>query len=88
MGLLTKQLRWGLLLGLGVPIFMLGIAVINLDFELKEVDTFAGIATLCSLPNLLLFFGSLRKNNEPFAYGVLASSILWALLTFGLKLFG
>lgn len=88
MGLLTKQLRWGLLLGLGVPVFMLGIAVINLDFKLKEVDTLAGIATLCALPNLLLFFGSLRKYNEPFAYGVLASSILWALLTFGLKLFG
>ena len=67
---------------------MLGIASLKLDFDLEEVDMFAGIATLCALPNLLLFFGSLRKNNEPFAYGVLASSILWALLTFGLKLFG
>ena len=59
MGLLTKQLRWGLLLGLGLPVFMLGIALLNLEFELKEVDKFAGIATLCALPNLLLFFGSL-----------------------------
>jgi hypothetical protein len=88
MGFLTKQLRWGLLLGLGLPIFMLGIASLKLDFDLEEVDLFTGIATLCALPNLLLFFGSLRKNNEPFAYGVLASSILWALLTFGLKFFG
>ena len=88
MGLLTKQLRWGLLLGLGLPVFMLGIALLNLEFELKEVDKFAGIATLCALPNLLLFFGSLRKNEETFAYGVLAGSILWALFTFGLKLFG
>ena len=88
MGLLTKQLRWGLLLGFGLPVFMLGIALLNLDCELKDVDKFAGIATLCVLPNLLLFFGSLRKNNEPFAYGVLASCILWALFTFGLKLFG
>ena len=42
MGLLTKQLRWGLLLGLGLPVFMLGIALLNLEFELKEVDKFAG----------------------------------------------
>ena len=88
MGFLTKQLRRGLLLGLGLPLFMLGIALLNLDFELTEVEKFAGISTLCALPNLLLFFGSLRKNNESFAYGVLASSILWALFTFGLKLFG
>ena len=88
MGFLTKQLRRGLLLGFGLPLFMLGIALLNLDFELTEVEKFAGIATLCALPNLLLFFGSLRKNNESFAYGVLASSILWALFTFGLKLFG
>ena len=88
MGFLTKKLRWGLLLGLGLPLFLLGVAVLNLDFELTEVDKFAGIATLCALPNLLLFFGSLRKNEETFAYGVLASSIFWALFTFGLKLFG
>ena len=88
MGFLTEQLRRGLLLGFGLPLFMLGIALLNLDFELTEVEKFAGIATLCALPNLLLFFGSLRKNNESFAYGVLASSILWALFTFGLKLFG
>ena len=88
MGFLTKKLRWGLLLGLGLPLFLLGVAVLNLDFELTEVDKFAGIATLCALPNLLLFFGSLRKNEETFACGVLASSILWALFTFGLKLFG
>ena len=68
MGLLTKQLRWGLLLGLGLPVFMLGIALLNLEFELKDVDKFAGIATLCVLPNLLLFFGSRRKNNDPVAY--------------------
>lgn len=88
MGLLTKQLRWGLLLGLGLPIFIIGIAMLNIDFEIKEVDKVAGITTLCTLPNLLLFFGSLRKNKESFAYGVLASTILWALFTFGLKLFG
>ena len=88
MGLLTKQLRWGLLLGIGLPLFVLGIILLNLDFQLTEVHKFAGITTLCTLPNLLLFFGSLRKNNETFAYGILASSILWALFTFGLKLFG
>ena len=88
MGFLTKQLRWGLLLGLGLPLFVLGIILLNLDFQLTEVHKFAGITTLCTLPNLLLFFGSLRKNNEAFAYGILASSILWALFTFGLKLFG
>lgn len=88
MGLLTKQLRWGLLLGIGLPLFVLGIILLNLDFQLTEVHKFAGITTLCTLPNLLLFFGSLRKNNEAFAYGILASSILWALFTFGLKLFG
>lgn len=88
MGLLTNQLRWGLLLGLGLPVFILGIALLNLDFKITEGDKVAGIATLCTLPNLLLFFGSLRKNKEPFAYGVLASTILCALFTFGLKLFG
>ena len=88
MGLLTKQLLWGLLLGIGLPLFVLGIILLNLDFQLTEVHKFAGITTLCTLPNLLLFFGSLRKNNEAFAYGILASSILWALFTFGLKLFG
>lgn len=88
MGLLTKQHRWGLLLGIGLPLFVLGIILLNLDFQLTEVHKFAGITTLCTLPNLVLFFGSLRKNNEAFAYGILASSILWALFTFGLKLFG
>jgi hypothetical protein len=87
-GLLTKQLLWGLLLGIGLPLFVLGIVILNLDFQLLEVHKFAGVTTLCTLPNLLLFFGSLRKNNETFAYGILASSILWALFTFGLKLFG
>lgn len=88
MGLLTKQLLWGLLLGINLPLFVFGIILLNLDFQLLEVYKFAGVTTLCTLPNLLLFFGSLRKNNETFAYGILASSILWALFTFGLKLFG
>jgi len=43
---------------------------------------------LAVLPNALFFFFALRKKNEAFAYGVLSSCILWALLTFGVKLFG
>ena len=85
---MTKPLRWGLLLGLGLPIFIIGITLFKIDFEMTEVDKVAGITTLCTLPNLFLFFESLRRNKEPFAYGVLTSTILLALFTFGLKLFG
>ena len=88
MGLLTKKMRVGVLLGFGLPIFFLGASLVYFDFEPTEINTLAGIASLCALPNLVLFFGALRKNNDLFAYGVLVSSILWALFTFGLKLFG
>ena len=90
MGLLTPPSRWGLLISIGLPAFLLGIAVLIFDVQGKEIQqaTLAGIAALCAIPNLLFFFLALRKNKDTTAYGILMGSILWALFTFGIKLFG
>ena len=90
MGFLTPPSRWGLLISIGLPTFLLGIAVLIFDAQGKEIRqaTLAGIAALCAIPNLLFFFLALRKNKDTTAYGILMGSILWALFTFGIKLFG
>lgn len=90
MGFLEKPLRRGILFGIGIPVFLLGILLLTFDLQGKDIKTTAlsGIAALCALPNLLLFFRALRKNKDVQAYGILLSTILWALFTFGIKLFG
>lgn len=90
MGFLTPASRWGLLISIGLPAFLLGIAVLIFDAQGKEIHqtTLAGIGALCAIPNLLFFFLALRKNKDTAAYGILMGCILWALFTFGIKLFG
>lgn len=90
MGFLEKPLRRGILFGIGIPVFLLGILLLIFDLQGKDIKAVAlsGIAALCALPNLLLFFRALRKNKDAQAYGILLSTILWALFTFGIKLFG
>lgn len=90
MGFLNKQVRRGFLIGLGVPAAILGFAFLRFDAidKLITLNMLTGLIALAVLPNALFFFFALRKKNEAFAYGVLSSCILWALLTFGVKLFG
>jgi len=90
MGYLEKPLLRGILFGIGIPVFLLGILLLIFDFQGKDIKAAAlpGLAALCALPNLLFFFRALRKNNDTQAYGILLSTILWALFTFGIKLFG
>ena len=89
MGFLNTQLRRGLLIGVGLPIFLLGITMLIFDAQGSKLNMTAllGIATLCAIPNLLLFFRALKKNNDTQAYGILLGCILWALIIFGIKLF-
>jgi len=88
MGFLDKQMRRGFLFGIGIPVFLVGILLLIFDVQNRNLDTEAllGVVTLSALPNLLLFFYALRKNNDALANGVLMSTILWALFTFGIKL--
>ena len=90
MGFLTPASRWGLLIGIGLPAFLLGIALLLFDAQGQEIQqsTLGGIAALSAIPNLLFFFWALRKNKDTRAYGILLGCILWALFTFGIKLFG
>ncbi|CAI8171570.1 MAG: Uncharacterised protein [Bacteroidota bacterium] len=89
MGLLTPASRWGLLIGIGLPTFFLGIIMLIFDAQGKEIQqtTLAGIAAISAIPNLLFFFWALRKNKDTTAYGILLGCILWALFTFGIKFF-
>ncbi|NCG04125.1 MAG: hypothetical protein GWO82_02195 [Bacteroidetes bacterium] len=90
MGFLTPASRLGVLISIGLSAFLLGIAMVVFDAQGKEIQhtTLAGIAALSAIPNLLLFFWALRKNKDTTAYGILLGCILWALFTFGIKLFG
>ena len=90
MGFLTPASRWGLLIGIGLPAFLLGMAMLIFNAQGKEIQqsTLAGIAAICAIPNLLIFFWALQKNKDTTAYGILMGCILWALFTFGIKLFG
>ncbi len=85
---LNKSSRKGLLLGVGLPSFFLAIILLIFDTKGQAIQTnsISGLAALCAIPNLLLFFRALRKNNDTYAYGILLGSILWALFTFGVKL--
>jgi Na+/proline symporter len=89
-GFLTPSSRWGILIGIGLPAFLLGIVLLVFDSQEKEMQSaaLAGLAALCAIPNLLIFFWALRKNKDSMAYGILLGCILWALFTFGVKLFG
>jgi len=89
-GFLKKPHLQGLLVGLGIPICLFGVSLLIFDEQNGDIQisTFTATAALCALPNLGLFFFALRKNKDVFAHGILSSCILWALFTFGLKLFG
>lgn len=88
MGYLNKSSRKGILTGIGLPSFFLAIVLLVFDANHQAIQTSAisGLAALCAIPNLLLFFRALRKNNDAYANGVLLGCILWALFTFGIKL--
>lgn len=88
MGLLKKQMRLGVLLSVGLPIFLLGFVFLFLDMQRElTLTTFSRLAALCVLPNGVLFFLALRKNNDSYAYGILLGCIFWALLTLGITFF-
>ncbi len=90
MGFLKNSLRLGLIVGIGIPVFLLGGLLLFFDAQqsMLRSGVLAGLAALCALPNLGFFFFALRQDKDAFAHGVLWSCILWALFTFGLKLFG
>ena len=90
MGVQSLSARWGVLIGIGLLAFLLGIVLCVGDSQGKEIQrsAMAGIAALSAIPNLFFFFWALRKNQDTMAYGILLGSILWALFTFGVKLFG
>lgn len=89
MGFLDIQTQKGLVFGIGVPSFLFGILFLVFDMQDNGIKgpLLSGIAALCALPNLFIFFKALRENKDTRANGVLVSTILWALFTFGLKLF-
>ena len=90
MGFLTPSSRWGLLIGIGLPAFLLGIILVFFGMQGNKLESasLAGIAALSALPNLLFFFWALRKTQDPMAYGALLGCSLGALGTFGIKFFG
>ena len=79
-----------MLYGIGMPTFLLGILLVVFDMQDKAINgaLLSAVAVLCALPNVLIFFKALQKNKDAQAYGTLVSTILWALFTFGIKLFG
>jgi hypothetical protein len=89
-GFLKTSLRQGMLVGVSIPVCLLGIALLLFDSQQKQIsiDSLAALCALCALPNMGLFFFAIRKDKDVFAYGILWGCILWALFTFGLKLFG
>ncbi|OFX83280.1 MAG: hypothetical protein A2W99_12300 [Bacteroidetes bacterium GWF2_33_16] len=85
------SLTLGLILGIAAPVLTM-LIVYLLKFNLYKVDelldylvakqVFTKIVSLCVIPNLLLFFIFIRKNNLYSARGVLMATILFAAFVF------
>lgn len=80
---------------IGPPISLYLIYIINYSgLEFKEfinrllyTSLFAPMLSLAVLINLLMFFGFIWLNKDEGARGVLMSTLLYAFVVFGLKLF-
>ena len=55
--------------------------------QLLHSTLFAPVLSLCVLVNLLVFFGFIWLNKDEGSMGVLLSTLLYACLVFGMKLF-
>lgn len=86
----------GILSGIVLPWLVLYVIYIfnypELEFQLFIErlifsTLFAPLLSICVLFNLLLFFAFIWMDRDNFSWGVLFSTILYAFVIFGLKLF-
>lgn len=94
MGLLkVNPFTAGLALGIGAPLltlifivyFFTNISLKNALIELIQSRALNGLISIAAIPNLLLFFGLLKRNRDAVAKGVLAATLFIAFITVLLK---
>ena len=92
-----KPILVGVVIGLIAPLFPLWIFYITKfgsnDFSvfvsrLIYSTLFGPVLSLCALINLLIFFIFIWLNRDGTSWGVLLSTIIYAFIVFGFKLFG
>ena len=87
--------RFGFIAGLIIPIFViLGFyfyrnseSISTFIDSLMSVGIISKLVSLCVVPNLLLFFLFMWKNNLRPARGVIGATFIYALIVLSLKLF-
>jgi RsiW-degrading membrane proteinase PrsW (M82 family) len=87
--------RFGLIMGLIIPVFViLGFYFYrNAQSISSFIDNIVGmgiisqLVSLCVVPNLLLFFIFMWKNNLRPARGVIGATFIYALIVLSLKMF-
>ena len=90
-----KTERFGFITGLTIPVFVIlgfyfyrGATSFSTFFEsLVGMGIISQLVSLCVVPNLLLFFIFMWKNNLRPARGVIGSTFVYALIVLSLKLF-
>jgi hypothetical protein len=83
----------GLVLGLLTPLltlvfivcFFTDISLKNSLIDLYQTRSINGLISIAAIPNMLLFFVFLKQNRDTIAKGVLAATLLIAMITVLIK---
>lgn len=95
MGHIRKEIAIGILVSLIATAFGLFIYLEYISYDsisttfqkVKEGGVLGSVIALAAIPNLLVFWIFLKKNQDYRARGVLLATILTALITFIIKFF-
>lgn len=90
-----KTERFGFIAGIIIPIFVILGFYFYRNYEnlssfinsLMSMGIISKLVSLCVVPNLLLFFLFMWKNNLRPARGVIGATFIYALLVLAMKLF-
>jgi len=84
-----NSFSFGLILGILTPLFTLVLVVYfftdislkNSLMDLYKTRSLSGLISIAAIPNLLLFFLFLKRNRDAVSKGILAATLLIAVIT-------
>jgi hypothetical protein len=84
-----NSFSFGLILGILTPLFTLVLVVYfftdislkNSLMDLYKTQSLSGLISIAAIPNLLLFFLFLKRNRDAVSKGILAATLLIAVIT-------